>query len=50
MPSTAPIFMKLNRDQQHFLRHLCTEFDENLSNNLVADAGSWKNCMDVVFT
>jgi len=50
MPSTAPIFTKLKRDHQHFLRELCTEFDEKLRNNLVADAGSWKNCMDVVFT
>lgn len=43
MPSTAPIFMKLKRDQQCFLRDLCTEFDENLRNKLVSGAGSWKN-------
>jgi len=50
MPSTAPIFTKLKRDQQHFLRNLCTEFDENVRNNLVDYAGSWKNCVDMVFT
>lgn len=50
MPSSAPIFTKLKHDQQHFLRDLCTKFDENLRNNLVADAGSWKVCMDMVFT
>jgi hypothetical protein len=48
--STASILMKVKHDQQHFLRDLCTKYDEKLRNNLVADAGSWKNCVNMVFT
>jgi hypothetical protein len=50
MPFIGPFFMKLKHDQQHFLSVSCTVLDENLRNSLIADTGSWENCMDMVFT